>query len=132
MTVRAEPILKIQQLDVSYHGTQILKDVTLDLNAGEILGIVGESGSGKSTLIKAIMGLLGDNGQIDHGKLEFDHVDLICIKKMRCVSCVEPELAWCFSILGCHSIQSVRLAYSFLKHSTPMEPLIKTKPANGF
>ena len=59
MTVRAEPILKIQQLDVSYHGTQILKDVTLDLNAGEILGIVGESGSGKSTLIKAIMGLLG-------------------------------------------------------------------------
>lgn len=81
MTVRAEPILKIQQLDVSYHGTQILKDVTLDLNTGEILGIVGESGSGKSTLIKAIMGLLGDNGQIDHGKLEFDHVDLICIKK---------------------------------------------------
>ena len=50
MTVRAEPILKIQQLDVSYHGTQILKDVTLDLNAGEILGIVGESGSaGRST-----------------------------------------------------------------------------------
>ena len=74
------PILDVKQLDVSYNGTQILKDLTVDLNAGEILGVVGESGSGKSTLIKAIIGLLGDNGQIDHGKLEFDGIDLIRIK----------------------------------------------------
>ena len=74
------PILDVKQLDVSYSGTQILKDVTLELNSGEILGIVGESGSGKSTLIKAVIGLLGDNGQIDHGSLKFDGIDLIRIK----------------------------------------------------
>lgn len=81
MTTSVAPILDVKQLDVSYHGTQILRNLTLDLNAGEILGIVGESGSGKSTLIKAIIGLLGDNGRIDHGKLEFDNIDLIHIKK---------------------------------------------------
>ena len=74
------PILDVKQLDVSYNGTQILKDLTVDLNSGEILGIVGESGSGKSRLIKAIIGLLGDNGQIDHGHMEFDGIDLIRIK----------------------------------------------------
>ena len=75
------PILDVKQLDVSYGGTPILKNLTLDLHSGEILGIVGESGSGKTTLIKAIMGLLGENGQIDHGTLEFDGIDLIRIKK---------------------------------------------------
>jgi ABC-type glutathione transport system ATPase component len=34
----------------------ILRDVDLDLNAGEILGVVGESGSGKSTLCRASPG----------------------------------------------------------------------------
>lgn len=76
-----QPILDVKQLDVSYNGTEILKDVSLHLHAGEILGIVGESGSGKSTLIKAMIGLLGDNGQIDHGKMDFDGIDLIRIKK---------------------------------------------------
>lgn len=75
------PILSIEQLDVSYHGTQILQDVTLALDAGEILGVVGESGSGKSTLIKAVIGLLGDNGHIDHGRLDFDGVDLVRINQ---------------------------------------------------
>ena len=40
------PILHIEQLNVSYNGTKILNDLSLELQRGEILGIVGESGSG--------------------------------------------------------------------------------------
>lgn len=45
----------------------VLKDVTFDIHAGEILGLVGESGTGKSTLAKAILGMVRpDSGEIIH------------------------------------------------------------------
>lgn len=75
------PILHIEQLNVSYNGTKILNDLSLELQRGEILGIVGESGSGKSTFLKAVMGFLGDNGRIDSGTVTFDGIDLRTIRK---------------------------------------------------
>ena len=39
---------------------QVLRDVSLSMRCGEILGIVGESGCGKSTLAKCILGLIHD------------------------------------------------------------------------
>ena len=57
-------ILRIEHLN-SWYGIgkerkQVLKDVSLTLREGEVLGIVGESGSGKSTLAKCILGLNKD------------------------------------------------------------------------
>ena len=57
-------ILRIEHLN-SWYGIgkerkQVLKDVSLTLKEGEVLGIVGESGSGKSTLAKCILGLNKD------------------------------------------------------------------------
>lgn len=47
---------------------QVLKDVSFDINEGEIIGLVGESGCGKSTLAKAILGIVKDyDGIIEHG-----------------------------------------------------------------
>jgi peptide/nickel transport system ATP-binding protein len=54
-----------------------LKDVSLELNANEILCVVGESGSGKSMTANAIMGLLPEGIRAQAGRIEFGGQDLL-------------------------------------------------------
>jgi peptide/nickel transport system ATP-binding protein len=73
------PILSIRSLSaVSELGNvqPILRDVSLELAAGETLGLVGESGAGKSTIAKALLGALPRTIRITHGKILFEGRDL--------------------------------------------------------
>ncbi|MFN7225393.1 MAG: ABC transporter ATP-binding protein [Paracoccaceae bacterium] len=56
----APAVLEIQNITARYRGTHfdVLKNITLELPAGQTLAVVGESGSGKSTLARVITGLL--------------------------------------------------------------------------
>jgi peptide/nickel transport system ATP-binding protein len=56
---------------------KILRDVSLSLPRGRIMGIVGESGCGKSTLISSVIRLLPGNAQIKGGEIVFDGQDLL-------------------------------------------------------
>jgi phospholipid/cholesterol/gamma-HCH transport system ATP-binding protein len=53
-----EKIVQVTNLVVRLGGRDILRDLSLDVYRGEILGIVGGSGSGKSVLLRTIIGLL--------------------------------------------------------------------------
>lgn len=57
-----EPILKLKNIGFKYDEKQVLKDINLAVNAGEILGILGPNGSGKSTLLKVMDGVLSPEG----------------------------------------------------------------------
>ncbi|MCL2421338.1 MAG: ABC transporter ATP-binding protein [Defluviitaleaceae bacterium] len=53
-------ILEIRDLSKSYGSKLALKNISLDIPSGKIVGLLGPNGSGKTTLIKTIMGLLSD------------------------------------------------------------------------
>lgn len=52
------PVIEIRQLSFSYGALPVLEGVSLQVQAGEFLGIVGPNAGGKSTLLKLILGLL--------------------------------------------------------------------------
>jgi ABC-type dipeptide/oligopeptide/nickel transport system ATPase component len=70
-------ILLSAQLSMRYAGKPaVLRDVRLEIQRGEVLGLVGQSGSGKSTLALAILGLLDKRAQVE-GTIRLQESDLL-------------------------------------------------------
>jgi branched-chain amino acid transport system ATP-binding protein len=51
-------MLKVEKLNVGYAGVDVLRDISLCVNEGEIVSVVGANGGGKTTLLKTISGLM--------------------------------------------------------------------------
>ena len=62
-------MLEVRNLSVAVDGKTILKDITLEIQQGEVMVLFGPNGSGKSTLVKTIMGLGGYT--VQSGEIRF-------------------------------------------------------------
>jgi D-xylose transport system ATP-binding protein len=61
----SSPIVEMRGIHVSFGGVRAVDDVSVDLHAGEVVGLVGGNGAGKSTLMKVLSGAQPpDSGQI--------------------------------------------------------------------
>jgi len=52
-------VLEVDNLVTGYGDTPIVKDISIDVEQNEKVGVIGPNGAGKSTLFKGIMGYLG-------------------------------------------------------------------------
>ena len=81
-------ILSVENLEKSFGDLQVLKDISMEVNHGEIVSIIGSSGSGKSTLLRCInrletidSGKITVDGQImvstENGKVQYANNDIL-------------------------------------------------------
>ena len=58
-------MIRIEHINKSFGAQQVLKDINLEIPAGQVLGLLGPNGAGKSTLMKILIGLWKpDNGSV--------------------------------------------------------------------
>jgi branched-chain amino acid transport system ATP-binding protein len=74
-------LLRIDDLHVSYGRIVALRGVSIEVEAGEIVGLIGANGAGKSTLLAAVMGLLRPAA----GSITYEDVSLIGMAPERIV-----------------------------------------------
>jgi peptide/nickel transport system ATP-binding protein len=73
-------LLEIKNLSLSIHGTQILHDIDLTIEAGQIVGVIGESGSGKSMTAFSVLQLLPDGAEC-HGEVILNGMDVLALSE---------------------------------------------------
>lgn len=75
-------MLKIERLNAFYGVGQALQDLSLEVNAGEVLCLFGRNGAGKSTTLKAIMGLVRLTGSVLLDGRELSHLPAHTIARL--------------------------------------------------
>lgn len=88
-------ILKIEHLDKSFSGVQVLFDVNFQVNGGDVIGLAGENGAGKSTIMKSIAGTNIPDSNKSHITIngeEIPYGDPLKIQRMG-VSVIYQELS---------------------------------------
>jgi branched-chain amino acid transport system ATP-binding protein len=65
-------LLEVKNLNSGYGDIQVLRDVSMEINEGEIVALLGSNGAGKTTLFRTIIGL----NRVWSGKIIFDGIDI--------------------------------------------------------
>jgi len=97
MTAGITPLLAYSAAKVGYGDTVIVSDATLEVRAGEVVGLVGPNGAGKSTLLRAVTAdadLLGGTLSLAGA----DSASLSAVQRARLVGVVPQQVTAAFSV----------------------------------
>lgn len=116
------PLLSVRGLEISVADGKdthaAVADVSLQVRAGEAVGLVGESGSGKSLTAAAIMGILPAGVRVSAGSVEFGGRDLAALSAREMSAIRGEEIGFVFQdpgvalnplmTLGAHIVEAIR------------------------
>ncbi|ABM56079.1 ABC transporter ATP-binding protein [Verminephrobacter eiseniae] len=111
--MKSGPLLQLERVSVRYGAIEALREVSIEVGAGEIVTIIGANGAGKSSLLKSIAGL----EPIASGRILIDGRDIGAIpahKRLQCGVTLAPEGRGIFPdqsvldnlLLGAYSLQA--------------------------
>jgi branched-chain amino acid transport system ATP-binding protein len=96
-----QPLLEVDSVTVRFGGLTAVQDASLEVAAGQIVGLIGPNGAGKSTMFNAISGLVGGQG----GRIRFHGRE---IQRLRCDERARLGIARSFQQVGLAMDLSVR------------------------
>ena len=115
MNEKAEPILRAENISISFGGLMALDDVSLEIYPGEIMGIIGPNGAGKTTMLNIINGFY----KPDEGRVIFEGEERP--KKMKPNRIAAQGIARTFQNLalfsGMSALGNIMVGRTMLMHS---------------
>ena len=97
-------VLELTNISKHFGAIQAVNDVSLSLEAGEVVGLMGDNGAGKSTLVKMIAG----NFPPSHGAMRMDGAELVLHKPVEArrhgIEIVHQDLALCNNLTAAANV----------------------------
>ena len=114
-------MLKIENLNQKYGGSHILRDLSFELNKGEVTTLLGRNGAGKTTLLRCLMGVVA----AATGTIQFDGRDITKYPshlRVRCGIGYVPQGREIFPRLTVH--ENLMMGLASKPSGTPLPPRI--------
>jgi branched-chain amino acid transport system ATP-binding protein len=131
-------LLRVESLSVSYGGIKALRQVSLEVDKGELVTVIGANGAGKTTLIRGIMGL----AKPDAGRVFLNNEDVTSLPTWKRATggiSLVPEGGRAFPYLtvlanlmmGAYTVRDQRVVQENLRRTFDLFPVLKDR-ANQF
>jgi branched-chain amino acid transport system ATP-binding protein len=129
-------LLEVKSVSSGYFRKQVLRDVSLSIGQGEVVGLIGHNGAGKTTALKTILGLI----RADVGDVIFDGRSIAgspAVRNVREGLTLIPQERFTFPdltvaenlVLGGHQVRDAKLRDRTLSEIHELFPILKARGA---